>query len=40
MILFKKSLKTPKGSKAVYRRTDNTIATKKGQKDKQLSTKH
>ena len=38
---FKKSLKIPKGqSGSVYRRTDNTIAKRKVQKDKQRSTKH
>ena len=38
----KKSLKIPKGqSETVYRsRTDNTMAKKKVQKDKQRSTKH
>ena len=42
MILFKKSLKIPKGqSETVYRRRiDNTMAKKKVQKDKQRSTKH
>ena len=39
---LKKSLKIPKGqSESVYRRrTDNTMAKKKVQKDKQRSTKH
>ena len=39
---LKKSLKIPKGpSESVYRRrTDNTIAKEKVQKDKQRSTKH
>jgi hypothetical protein len=40
--LYKKSLKIPKGqSESVYRRrTDNTMAKEKVQKDKQRSTKH
>jgi hypothetical protein len=40
--VVKKSLKIPKGqSESVYRsRTDNTMAKKKIQKDKQRSTKH
>ena len=42
MLATKKSLKTPKGqSESVYRRrTDNTMAKEKVQKDKQRSTKH
>ena len=39
--ILKKSLKIPKGqSESVYRRTDNTMAKKNVQKDKQRSTKH
>jgi hypothetical protein len=45
--MYKKRLKIPKDqSESVNRRTDNTMAktkkakTKKGQKDKQRSTKH
>jgi hypothetical protein len=41
-VIIKKSLKIPKGqSESVYRRrTNNTMAKKKGQKDKQRSIKH
>jgi hypothetical protein len=42
IFICKRSLKTPKGkSESVYRRrTDNTTAKRKGQKDKQWPTKH
>ena len=42
VFVCKKSLKIPKGqSESVYRRrTDNTMAKRKVQKDKQRSTKH
>ena len=40
-VTSKKSLEIPKGqSESVYRRTDNTMAKRKVQKDKQRSTKH
>jgi hypothetical protein len=37
---YKKSLKIPKSESVNQRRTDNTVAKEKGQREKQRSTKY